>query len=134
MKVLLILDSIQYKKKEKAIKKIIDPICDSKFIYTDYENFTIKFFHRVPMLGNLMSHIIYWSISLYAAIKILYSKKEEFKKKVFINPIVGFFYCFLLEIFYLKDNVYLSGLLFVPKTNKFYFWIRKKLVLFLFKM
>ncbi len=40
---------------------------------------------------------------------------------------------FLLEIFYLKDNVYLSGLLFVPKTNKFYFWIRKKLILFSFK-
>jgi glycosyltransferase involved in cell wall biosynthesis len=130
MRLLIILDSIKYKSQEKFLKEMIAPYDDSKFYYTDYENKIVKFFHGIPGIGNLFSHLAYWTISLVAAFHLLLFDRKKYSKKIFINPIVGFFYCLLLSIFNQKENVYLSGFLFVPKSSKFYFRVRKNLVLF----
>jgi glycosyltransferase involved in cell wall biosynthesis len=133
MRLLIILDSIKYKSQEKSLKEMITPWNDSKFYYTDYENKIVKFFHRIPKIGNLFSHLAYWTISFFAAFHLILFDRKKYSKKIFINPIVGFFYCLLLSTFNQKDDVYLSGFLFVPKSNKFYFRIRKNLVLFSLK-
>jgi glycosyltransferase involved in cell wall biosynthesis len=123
----IILDSSSYKKKEAQIKDTLSQYCDPRLNFSDYENGIIRFFHKLKFIGNFLSHLSYWTLSLYVAIKLHFRLKNN-TPKVFINPIVGFFYCFVSFIFGLNRKVYLAGFLFVPKSNRFYLSLRKKFV------
>lgn len=133
MKTLFVLDSIKYKEHEKKFKNRLINYCEPAFYYTDYENRLIKFFHSVPVIGNFFAHISYWTLSFLTAIRLIIFNRGRYSEKVFINPIVGFFYCFLVSVFKLNENLYLSGFLFTKKSNKFYFELRRKLVAFSFR-
>lgn len=128
IKLLLVLDSYKYRQHQEKLKDRIANLCNPYFYYTDYENGLVRFFHGIPRIGNFFSHISYWTISFFAAFHIIIFYRRKYSQKVFINPIVCFFYCFLDSIFYDKEKIYLMGFLFVPKTNKFYFKLRKRLV------
>jgi glycosyltransferase involved in cell wall biosynthesis len=56
-----------------------------------------------------------------------------YKLKIFVNPIVGVFYCFLLAIFHKHDNVCVAGFLFTNKENKIYYLLRVYFCKFAYK-
>ncbi len=128
----IVLDSYKYKIKEHIIKNEIKSLCSPNFIYTDYENRLIKFFHGIPHIGNVITHLLYWFVSFSQA-AILLQKKRSQDLILFVNPIVGFFYCLMLSIFQINGNIVVAGFLFAPKDNNFYLNIRKKIVGFAYK-
>lgn len=128
LKILLILDSFKYKKNQDKIKENIINLCDPYFYYTDYENSIVRFFHGLSGIGSFFSHISYWTISFVAACRIILFFRRKYIDKIFINPIVGIFYCFLNLLINRKENIYLVGFLFMPKTNRLYYRLRKLLV------
>lgn len=130
---LVILDSFKYIQKEKELKKSLSDICNPVFYYTDYENRVIKFFLGKPFIGNIITHLLYWFISFNAAWKLFFFRKT-IKTKIFINPIVAIFYCFLSSIFSKrKECIVIGGFLFEDKKNKLYFKLRKKFVVLSYK-
>ncbi len=132
MKILLVLDSFLYKRKEEAIAKGLFK-GEADIFYTDYENKIIKLFHALPFAGYSLSHISYWCISALSALRLLIRFRRKYTHIIFINPIVGFFYCMMLPIRGITAKIYLSGFLFTPKYNKFYYNFRKKLVTYSLK-
>lgn len=132
-KILIILDSKKYIEKEDSLKKELSKLCDPYFYFTDYENRLIKFFHGISGIGNFLSHISYWMISFTAAVFLFVSKRNQYESKIFINPIVGVFYCFLLAVFNKNDKVSVAGFLFVDKKNKLYLAMRENFVKFSYK-
>lgn len=128
-KVIIVLDSLKYIEKEDKLKDSISQNCEPEFYYTYYENSLIRFFHRLHVLGNFLSHVAYWAISFLAASKIFLTK-GKFENKVFINPIVAIFYCFLLRFSTKKEKIIIAGFLFEDKKNKIYFYLRKAFVNF----
>jgi glycosyltransferase involved in cell wall biosynthesis len=132
-KVLIVLDSEKYSKKTQNLKKHISSLCSPHFYFTDYENKIVRFFHGLNIAGNFLSHIFYWIISFYKALYLFIFARCNFKLKIFVNPIVGFFYCLLLSIVNLKDNVCVSGFLFTEKENKYYYFLRIFLCNFAYK-
>ena len=130
-KILIVLDSKKYKEKEDGLRNEIGNLCEPEFYFTDYENRLIKIFHGISGIGNFLSHISYWMLSLVAAISLFAKKRGNlYRSKVFINPIVGIFYCFLLAIFDGRDRVTVAGFLFVDKKSKLYLVLRKAFVRF----
>ena len=127
--VLIVLDSYKYVTKENVIRSELEQFCNPSFYYTDYENKLIRFFHGIKGIGNFLSHIAYWTASLFSAIKIFH-RMEDHGSKIFINPLVGIFYCFLLALLKKNDDVCIAGFLFVEKQNKLYLSWREKFVNF----
>jgi len=124
---LIILDSLKYKEREGILKDSLSTYCNAEFYYTYYENNLVKFFHGLAVVGNLLSHLAYWTISFNAACKLFFFRKK-LSHKIFINPIVAIFYCFLLNLSRRKEIVVIAGFLFEAKKNKLYFNLRKKFV------
>ncbi|MHB1270919.1 MAG: glycosyltransferase family protein [Thermoleophilia bacterium] len=129
---LIILDSYKYKGKEAMIRKNIESLCNPAFFYTDYENNLIKYFHGLKFVGNFLSHISYWTISLVLAAEIL-AKKKSHEIIIFVNPIVGYFYCFMLSLFKREDTVCIAGFIFEKKENRLYLALRRKFVNFAYR-
>ncbi len=126
MKILLVLDSIKYKSHENDSYKDIFR-CDVELYFTDYENRIIRFFHGLAFAGNLLSHLSYWLLSAFSALRLIFRNKDKFTHIIFINPIVAFFYC-LLASKGGKCKIYLCGFLFAPKSDRLYYNLRKFLV------
>jgi len=129
---LIILDSLKYKEKEKELKQSLADSCKPEFYYTYYENALVKFFHGLPLIGNFLSHLSYWTISFNAALRLFFGKKG-FTRKIFINPIVAIFYCFLVSLFHRKETIVIAGFLFEDKENKLYFRMRMAFVNYCYK-
>ena len=127
MRTLLVLDSFKYKTKKDVINKGIFK-GETDLYYTDYENRIIKKLHGISFAGNFLSHLAYWFISALSALLLVIKCRRRYTHMVFINPIVGFFYCMILPVRPTKCKIYLSGFLFIPKSGKLYFNLRKKLV------
>jgi glycosyltransferase involved in cell wall biosynthesis len=131
-KLLIVLDSLKYQIKEGEIRADVSKDFNLRFYYTYYENRLIKLFHSLPVIGNFLTHITYWSISLIAAIKIFIAMKD-IKSKIFINPIVAIFYCAIVNIFRRTENIIIAGFLFEDKRNKTYLKLRKAFVNYSYK-
>ncbi len=132
-RILFVLDSLKYKENENVYKKEFSQEYISDFYYTDYENRLVRFLHGISGIGSFLSLISYWILSLISAGDLFLNKRKQYDSKVFINPIVGVFYCFLLVLFNKNDKVSIAGFLFVPKKNKVYFALRKYFVRFSYK-
>ena len=124
--ILIILDSEKYRPQENRIRDSIAGICNPAFFYTDYENRLIKMLHGIKGAGNILSHIAYWAVSLKDAVRIYAAHKQP--HKLFVNPIVGFFYCLLLSSFHGSDKVTVAGFLFEDKSSTLYLRLRKRIV------
>ncbi len=124
MKILLVTDSRKYKLWEKSFSREAFN-CETDVYYTDYENKLIRMFHALPLAGNILSHISYWSISAYWALYIKTFSCRKYTHIIFINPIVGFFYGLLSRKVGNGSEFYLSGFLFASKSRKFYYNLRK---------
>ncbi len=131
-KTLLILDSYKYKQREPEIRRAFASSKSIDFFYTDYENRLIRLFHRTGFAGNMLSHAAYWLSSMWSALKI-FSIRRGYGSKLFINPIVGFFYCLLLSVLGIRENVCIAGFLFEDKASDTYYAIRKKIVAFVYR-
>lgn len=127
MKILLVTDSRKYATSEAKFSRNIFR-CEPDIYYTDYENRLIKMLHALPLAGNFLSHISYWCISAYSALHIKALSRKGYTQIIFINPIVGFFYGLLSQKVGRGPKFYIAGFLFVPKSDKFYYNLRKKLV------
>lgn len=132
MKVQIILDSMEYKSKESEYQEYLSDICDVSFLYTEYENKTIEFFHKIPAIGSLLTHVTYWTLSLLYALNIILRTKNA-ECIIFINPIVGFFYSLISRFTNSKKTICIAGFLFEPKSNSVYYNIRKYIVNFAYK-
>ncbi|OWK71247.1 glycosyltransferase family 1 protein [Pedobacter sp. AJM] len=131
-RVIIILDSLKYLVKEDKLKQIISQDCNPEFYYTYYENSIVKFFHGLPIIGNFLSHLAYWSISLKEALRLIVFKKK-YNIKIFINPIVAIFYCGITRLVLRKEDISVAGFLFEDKSNKLYLNLRKSFVNFCYK-
>lgn len=133
-KVIVVLDSFEYKKKETEIKSYISNVCEPTFVYTKYENFLIRFFQKTKYIGNILSHLSYWFLSFYYSIVIatIYHHKK-YSTIIFINPIVGIFFSMLKRICHFKKKVTIGGFLFEKKKNRLYSALRKGFVNFSYK-
>jgi glycosyltransferase involved in cell wall biosynthesis len=122
--VLIVDDSTEYLAKEPAIRAYLSSLIEPRFYYTNYENRLIRIFHGTPIIGNLLSHLLFWFVSLYAALDIFVRRRND-KNKLFINPIVGLFYCFLARVARRDERIGLAGFLFVQKQSTVYLALRK---------
>ena len=124
-KAILILDSLKYKddeiEYESLIKKKFD---DVNIFYTEYEDDLIRKVREIKSIGKFLQHILYWKKSYNYALNIV--KNCTGASVICLNPIVGFFLGMLNKKNYF--DLYLCGFLFEPKSNKFYYNLRKKLV------
>jgi len=125
---LIVDDSPKYRLREQETRDSLIHHGVVHFYYSDYENSLIRLFHRTPVLGDVMSHILLWAVSLFTAIKIIVFHRE--RTKLFINPIVGLFYCCLSRILGINEDIGLAGLLFAPKSNGLYLRLRKEFTQF----
>ena len=67
----IVLDSFEYKLKEKELQKSIENICNPIFVYTKYENALTEIFQRTKLVGGFLTHISYWLLSLIYALRLL---------------------------------------------------------------
>jgi glycosyltransferase involved in cell wall biosynthesis len=121
---LIVDDSSTYRAIEGEMRGSLAGKGTVRFYYSDYENSLIRFFHKTPIIGNAMSHVTFWMLSLITAIKISILHRE--RKKLFINPIVGLFYCALSRVLARDEYIGLAGLLFVHKDSSLYLKMRKR--------
>lgn len=131
-KMLIVLDSFEYRRNEDLFRNAISDCCDPIFTYSEYENKLIQFFHKLPYVGGALTRLSYWWISFLKSITILF-KYNSCKNKLFINPIVAIFYSFLSRIFYKKEKISIAGFLFEDKSNKIYLELRKWFVNYSYK-
>lgn len=130
-KVVIILDSFEYKTQEDSLKKTIADICDPYFVYTKYENALTEFFQRTKIIGGVLTHISYWTLSLIYALKLFKYRKEN--DLIFINPIVGIFYAAICNVLCIRSDISIAGFLFEAKNNRIYYAMRKAFVNFSYK-
>jgi glycosyltransferase involved in cell wall biosynthesis len=123
VRVLIVDDSAKYVAKEPATREHLGPAIEPHFYYTDYENRLTRILHGTPILGNVLSHLVFWFGALYAALDILV-RFRPYKCKLFVNPIVGFFYCFLLGWTGRREHIGVAGFLFVHKSSATYLRFR----------
>ena len=123
VRILIVDYSAKYLAKEPAIREHLGPLIEPHFYYTDYENRLTRLLHGTPLLGNFLSHLVFWFESLYAALDILL-RFRIYERKLFVNPIVGFFYCFLSRCTGRREQIGLAGFLFVHKNSMAYLRFR----------
>jgi glycosyltransferase involved in cell wall biosynthesis len=124
VRVLIVDDSSEYLANESASHDHLSTLIAPRFYYTNYENRLIRMFHGTPVIGNLMSHLVFWLVCIYAAIEI-FLRYRTYEYKLFVNPIVGFFYCFLVGVARRREQIGLAGFLFVHKRSALYVRFRK---------
>lgn len=127
-KILVILDSIEYKRKEVELKELLSEYCDPIFFYSKYENKLTEKFQKTKYVGGLLTHIAYWIMSFGYAIKLYF--KYDIKHVIFINPIVGIFFAGISRLLLGDRNITVAGFLFEDKSSMFYLYIRKVFVNF----
>jgi|GEM_PF-1187074 len=127
----IVLDSFEYKLKEKELQKSIENICNPIFVYTRYENALTEIFQRTKLVGGFLTHISYWLLSLIYALRLLKCRNK--KRIIFINPIVGIFYAAICRILCINTIISIAGFLFENKQSRLYYAIRKKFVNFCYK-
>lgn len=127
-KTLIVLDSFEYKNKERELKAVINNLCVPVFVYTKYENKITEHFQRMKYIGGFLTHISYWLLSLLYSFSLF--KYKNINNIIFINPIVGIFYAGITHILHIKRNITISGFLFEKKKNRFYYALRKGMVKF----
>lgn len=130
---LIVLDSFEYKAKESEFYSYLRDIINPHFFYSKYENRITEQFQKTPIIGGMITHIAYWMLSLGYAIKLFNKKYAEINNIIFINPIVGIFYCLLSRMKFVNKNIIIGGFLFENKKNKIYFLLRKSFVNFSYK-
>lgn len=123
-KVIIVLDKLDYRKKEKELKAILDDNVDVTFFYTEYEDALIRKVCKWKYVGELLLHILYWWKSFVYALKIY--AKERYGRIICVNPIVGIFLGMLNKKH--KFEIILAGFLFEPKKSHFYYSLRKIVV------
>lgn len=129
---LIVLDSKEHKTQEIDLIMSLSHYCNPVFTYSEYENKSIQFFHKLPFIGNFLTHVSYWWLSFIKAIVIIL-KYRSYKHKVFINPIVALFYTLLSRLMNRNEVITIAGFLFEPKSNKLYYCFRKDIVNFAYK-
>lgn len=129
----MVLDSFEYKYSQQALHKQLEDIVCPYFFYSRYENTITEFFQKTKVVGGLLTHFTYWMMSLCYALKLIGRKFSKFDHLIFINPIVGIFYCLLVRLLHLKRHVSICGFLFEPKNSRLYFKARKVFVDFCYK-
>ena len=130
-RLLIVLDSYEYRQQEKEFSKLLEDICEPVFIYTRYENRITEFFQKTKVIGSLLTHICYWIISLSHAIKLFSIKGIQ--NYVFINPIVGIFFAAIVRILRIDRSITIAGFLFEEKKNIIYYNLRKTFVKFCYE-
>jgi glycosyltransferase involved in cell wall biosynthesis len=124
-KILIVLDSLEYKKEEQELYKSISNLCNPCFFYSQYENRLTEVFQKTKVFGGFLTHISYWLLSVDYALKLLFSRKfNRYNHIIFINPIVGIFYCLFSKCVFLKKNISVCGFLFEQKKSKLYLKLR----------
>lgn len=120
MKNLLVLDKEEYKSNNDKYIRLMNKYIGGKnnIIYTKYEDKNIRRVRNIKYIGSILQHILYWKKSYNYARKIL---NERYDNIYCINPIVGIF----LGLYNKRSRIVLSGFLFEPKKNQFYYKIRK---------
>ena len=131
--ILIILDSFEYKQRERELFMQLEDIVNPHFFYSKYENRLTELFQRTKIVGGLLTHITYWIMSLGYAFRLLSSKYSKNSLIIFINPIVGIFYCMLSRFLFFRKNIAIGGFLFEIKKNKAYLLARKAFVNFCYK-
>ena len=127
-KILIILDSFEYKRKELELKNLLSDFCEPVFFYSKYENKLTEIFQKTKLIGSSLTHITYWLMSLWYAIQLFF--KYGIKNVVFINPIVGIFFAGISRLFFSNKKITIAGFLFEDKSSKLYLSIRKAFVNF----
>jgi glycosyltransferase involved in cell wall biosynthesis len=122
--ILIVDDSSKYRTKERQIREQIGWDDELVFYYTNYENRLIRLFHRTPLVGNLLAHLLFWCMAMISAFDIFLRHRRE-EHKLFINPIVGLFYCGLSRLARRSECIGLAGLLFAHKSNSIYLSLRR---------
>lgn len=123
-KTILVLDRVEYREKQEAIKTLFrKEYGHVEIVYTTYETELIRKVRRWKWIGNLLQHILYWILSYQYAVRI--HKSGEGKQIICINPIVGIF----LGLKNRKHGykMLMCGFLFEPKKNQIYYNLRKKI-------
>lgn len=124
-KIILVLDKQEYRPHEdKYIGVLKKQYADAEIVYTEYEDNAIRKVRNWKMVGSFLQHILYWKKSFHYARKILKSKASTI---ICINPIVGIFLGMMSRNPDL--NIVLCGFLFEPKKSRFYYKMRKKIVI-----
>lgn len=131
--ILIILDSFEYKQRERELFMQLEDIVNPHFFYSKYENRLTELFQRTKIVGGLLTHITYWIMSLGYAFRLLSSKYSKNSLIIFINPIVGIFYCMLSRFLFFRKNIAIGGFLFEIKKNKAYLLARMAFVNFSYK-
>ena len=127
---LIVLDSFEYKQREKELLGALFDIVNPTFYYSKYENSLTELFQKTKIVGGFFTHVTYWIMSFYYAWKLFGKDFSKFEYLVFINPIVGIFYCLLARILHIERKISIGGFLFESKANKLYFNSRKIFVNF----
>lgn len=130
--VILVLDSFEYKNKEKALKQRLKEAHSYIFEYTRYENSVTEIFQKMRFFGSFLTHISYWTMSFFYTVNF-FLKYRSAKNIIFINPIVGIFYSALVRLFFQNQKLTIAGFLFEEKNNKLYWVLRKLFVNFCYK-
>ena len=131
---LIVLDSIEYKQREQEfIEYLASNSVNPCFFYSKYENWLTEIFQRTKIIGGVITHICYWILSLWYAIKLFRKKYLVVNNIIFINPIVGIFYSLISRILFINKRIIIGGFLFENKKNKVYLHLRKLFVNFSFK-
>ena len=131
--ILIILDSFEYKQREKELIGQLEDIVNPHFFYSKYENRLTELFQKTKVMGSLLTHITYWLMSLKYAFSLLSRKYSKYSSIIFINPIVGIFYGMLSRFLFFRKNVAIGGFLFEIKKKKAYLLARKAFVNFCYK-
>ena len=130
---LIVLDSFEYKLREKELLGALFDIVTPTFYYSKYENSLTELFQKTKIVGGFLTHVTYWIMSFCYAWKLFGKEFSKFEYLVFINPIVGIFYCLLARILHIERKISIGGFLFESKANKLYFNSRKIFVNFCYK-
>lgn len=133
IKYLIVLDSFEYKDIESNLSSNLNDLIDPIFFYSKYENKITEFFQRTKYIGGILTHITYWLLSVTYALKLFNHKFDKVENIIFINPIVGIFYCLFLRLFHIKKIVSIGGFLFENKQNGLYLYLRKRFVNYSYK-
>lgn len=123
-KVILVLDKLDYKKREADYISILKNQFDQvEIIYTEYEDNVIRKVRNWKFVGSIFQHLLCWKKSWKYAKEVI---KTSATAIICINPIVGIFLGMMNKNS--KKNIILCGFLFEPKSNPVYYALRKKVV------
>lgn len=105
--ILIVLDSYEYQVREKEFASLLQDTVQPYFFYSKYDNSLTDKFAKTKYIGDFMLHISYWILSFLYACKLIGSRYNRFDTVVFVNPIVGIFYCMLCRFLFIKKKLQL---------------------------